>query len=202
MIPFRTFCLTLPENPQRTFKAKEHFESRGLPVEFFNAIHGPTAGLSTIHPYEVDNPGSGFRMGFVPTGIFLAHYNLWMALQLLPDAHFLVLEDDAQFPDDWKPRFESALADSPPDFDMLYVGSCCCKGLPKTQINGIVWEVKYPQCTHAYIVAKKALPTLLSTNRRIWAPIDIAMTFHSHPKMKVLTCLPRIVTQFDTNIPE
>ena len=100
MIPFRTFCLTLPENPQRTFKAKEHFESRGLPVEFFNAIHGPTAGLSTIHPYEVDNPGSGFRMGFVPTGIFLAHYNLWMALQLLPDAHFLVLEDDAQFPDD------------------------------------------------------------------------------------------------------
>lgn len=197
----RTFCLTLPENPGRKEAASEHFRKRGVSVEFFNGIHGKTAGLNTIHPYELDHPGSGFRMGFAPTGIFLAHYILWSALQLLPEEHFMVLEDDAMFPENWRQRTEQALQDTPGDFDMLYNGSCCCEGRPKTQIKGEVWEVKYPQCTHAYIVAKKALPVLLSTLRKIYAPVDIQMNLHSHPGMKIYTVLPRLVSQFDTDIP-
>lgn len=201
MIPYRTFCLTLPEKPARTLAAKNHFGERGVEATFFNALHGPTAGLSTIHPYEIDNPGSGFRMGFIPTGIFLAHYMLWAALNMLTDDHFLILEDDAQFPENWTERMCQALKDTPPDFDMLYVGSCCCAGRPQTQIKGEVWEVKYPQCTHAYIVAKKALPVLLATNRKIYAPVDIALNFNSHPQLKVLTVLPSIISQFNTIIP-
>jgi len=194
----RIFCLTLPEKPERTEKARKHFQERGVSAEFFKAIHGPTAGLSTIHPFEVDNPGSGFRMGFVPTGIFLAHYMLWSAIMLLDNEHFLILEDDAQFPLGWGNRVGQALSDAPLDFDMLYIGSCCCAGRPQTQIKGEVWEVKYPQCTHAYIVAKKALPVLLSTNRKIYAPVDIALNLHSHPLLKVYTVLPAIVMQEET----
>lgn len=198
----RTFCLTLPEKPQRTAKAKDHFNALTVRnVEFFDAIHAEKAGLATIHPYEVDHPGSGFKMGFGPTGCMLGHYMLWGALNLLWDEHFLILEDDAKFPEDWHTRFTQAMNDTPPDFDMLYVGSCCCAGRPQTQIKGEVWEVKYPLCTHAYIVAKKALPILLKAHRKFWAPIDIAMTMESHPQMKVYTVLPRIVEQFDTVIP-
>ena len=203
MIPTRTFCITLPESPHRKEKARAHFQQRGLhDVQFFDGLHAEKAGLSTVHTYEVDHPGSGFRMGYKPTGIWLSHVMLWSALTLVHEDHFLILEDDAQFPENWHTRFVSALNDAPKEFDMLYVGSCCCKGCPQTQIKNEVWEVKYPQCTHAYVVAKKALPIMLATNRKAYAPIDIALIRHTHAQLKVFTVLPRIISQFDTEIPE
>lgn len=199
----RTFIITLPEKPQRREKMAAHLKERGLHTyEFFNGLHGEKAGLSTVHPYEVDHPGSGWRMGFAPTGIWLSHVMLWNVLDHLHDDHFLILEDDAKLPEDWHTRFINALNDVPKGFDMLYVGSCCCKGRPQTQIKNEVWEVKYPQCTHAYIVAKKALPLMLQTNRKCYAPVDIALMLHSHPHLKVYTILPSLFSQFDTNIPE
>lgn len=198
----RRFCLSLPETPERTEKAREHFrQQRVYDVTFFHGLHAEKAGIQTHHLYEVDNPGTGFKIGFKPTGIWLAHWALWSALNLLWDEHFMVIETDAKFPDDWHTRVNSALTDAPRDFDMLYVGSCCCDGRPRTHIKGDVYEVKWPLCTHCYIVAKKALPILLETQRKIWAPIDIGLTFESHPKLKVYTVLPRIVEQFDTVIP-
>lgn len=199
----RPFIITLPEKPARKEKLIAHFKERGIhSYQFFDGLHAEKAGLSTVHPYEVDHPGSGFRMGFAPTGIMLSHYMLWSVLNFLHDDHYFIMEDDAKFPEDWHARFTQALRDVPKDFDMLYIGSCCCKGRPQTQIKGEVWEVKYPQCTHAYILAKKAVPQLLADHRKFYAPVDIALTFHSHPNMKVYTVLPRICDQFDTVIPD
>lgn len=201
MMPLRSFCLCLPESPERTEKAKAHFrEQLVYDVTFFEAIHAEKFGLRTLFPYEVDNPGSGFNMGAKPTGIWLGHYMLWGALNLLPEDLFMVLEIDAKFESGWHSRISQALSDVPRDFDMLYPGSCCCGGRQKTHVKGEVYEVKYPMCTHCYIVAKKALPVLLRTQRKCYAPIDISMNFHSHPEMKVYTVLPRIVDQFETNI--
>ena len=197
----RTFCITLPETPERTAKAKAHFASRQLDVQFFNGIHAEKFGLSNVFTYEVDNPGSGYNIGFKPTGIWLSHYMLWGALNLLQDDHYLILEVDAEFPENWRGRVEKAIADAPNDFDMLYIGSCCCGGQKQTHIAGEVFDVRYPQCLHAYVVAKKALPVLLETQRKVYAPIDISLTFHSHPLLKVFTVLPRIVNQFATIIP-
>ena len=201
----RRFCLTLPETPERTEKARKHFqEMRVYDVTFFNGIHAERAGLQTHHLYEVDNPGTGFKIGHKPTGIWLSHIMLWAALNLLWDEHFMILEVDAQFGPDWHTRVNSALTDAPRDFDMLYVGSCCCKGRPTKHIKGDVYEVRWPLCSHAYIVAKKALPILLASQRKCWSPIDIGLgfdTFDKNPEMKVYTVLPRIVEQFDTVIP-
>lgn len=199
----RTFVITLPEKPDRRVKMAAHLKERGLHTyQFFNGLHAEKAGLATIHTYELDHPGSGFRMGFAPTGIWLSHYMLWSTLNFLHDDHFLVLEDDAQFPEGWHERFTQALRDVPPSFDMLYIGSCCCKGKTQTKIAGDVYDVRYPLCTHAYIVAKKALPVLLANSRKAWAPVDISMTLECHPHLKVYTVLPRIVDQFDTVIPD
>jgi GR25 family glycosyltransferase involved in LPS biosynthesis len=200
MLP-RTFCITLPETPDRTEKARTHFDSVGLVVEFFNGIHAEKFGLKTIFPYEVDHPGSGFNIGFKPVGIWLSHFMLWSALSLQSESHFLVLEIDAKFPSDWRGRVEKALQDTPPDFDMLYIGSCCCEGRPQRRVKNDVWDVRYPLCTHAYIVAKKALYTILMTQRKCYAPIDIGLAFHTLPQLKVMTVLPRIIEQFDTIIP-
>jgi GR25 family glycosyltransferase involved in LPS biosynthesis len=200
MLNLRTFCICLPEYPERKEKAKKHFNERGLAVEFFDGIHAEKAGLRTIHNYDVDHPGTNFNIGHKITGIALSHIMLWSALNLLWDEHYLILEDDCQFPPDWHSRLSAALKDVPQDFDMLYPGSCCCEGKPKTHIAGEVYDVKYPMCTHAFIVAKKALPVLLSTQRKIYGPIDCMLVFHTLPKLKVYTVLPRIFDQFDTII--
>lgn len=199
----RTFIITLPEKPERRVKMEAHLKERGLHTyQFFDGLHAEKAGLSTVHTYELDHPGSGWRMGFAPTGIWLSHVMLWSMLNFLHDDHFLVLEDDAELPENWHDRFTQALRDAPPEFDMLYVGNCCCKGKQTTHIKGEVYDVRYPLCTHAYIVAKKALPLILKNSRRCWSPVDISLTLECHPHLKVFTVLPRIFGQFNTNIPE
>jgi GR25 family glycosyltransferase involved in LPS biosynthesis len=203
----RTFCLSLPDNeaPGRTQAAMKHFRSANPPLndfQFFYGLHAEKAGLSTVHPYEIDNPGSGFRMGYKPTGIWLSHVMLWSALMLVHEDYFFILEDDAKFPDGWHARFVQALQDVPRDFDMLYVGNCCCKGAPTTHIKGEVFDVRYPQCTHAYVIAKKALPVLLANTRKCWAPIDLALKLEILPLLKAYTVLPSIFSQFNTEIPE
>jgi GR25 family glycosyltransferase involved in LPS biosynthesis len=199
----RTICLTLPETPERTDKARAHFAEQGLEdVEFFWGINGPLAGLSTTHVYEVDNPGSGFRMGAKCTGLWLSHYMLWNALTRAPEEQFLILENDAKFDENWKPRFQQALKDAPTNFDFLFIGSCCTDGWPKTQIGGEVFRINgtAPQCTHAYVIARKCLPFVLGTLRKCWAPLDCQLIFECFPSLKVFTLLPRAVSQFDTEI--
>jgi len=201
MSPIPTYCITLPEQPERKQRAIVHFREVGLEPRFVDGIHAERFGLKTVFPYELDNPGSNYNMGFGRVGCWLSHYTLWAALNLMWDDIFLVVEDDAKFPPDWHPRTMNALRDAPADFDMLFIGSCCCEGKPKTSVTGEVFAVEWPLCTHAYIVARKALPVILATQRKCYAPIDISLALHTMPKLKVYTVLPRIVEQFDTIIP-
>ena len=94
----KTFCLCLPEYPEQIEASRKHFAEAGLTdVEFFWGFNAPHAGIATTHCYEVDNPGSGFKMGSKPTGIWLSHYMLWSMLTRQPDDLFLILESDAKF---------------------------------------------------------------------------------------------------------
>lgn len=189
----------MPESPERGEKARKHFQERGLTdVTFFDGIHAEKAGIRTVNPYEVDNPGSGFNIGFRVLGVALSHIMLWSALRLLWDENFLILEDDCCLPEDWHVRLSNAMRDVPQGWDMLYAGNCCCQGKPSTHIAGEVYEVKGPLCTHMYAVARKALPTLLRTHRKLYGPVDCTMVFHSHPLLKVYSVLPSIASQFDT----
>ena len=95
-----------------------------------------------------------------------------------------------------------AVKDTPSDFDFLFLGSCCCKDAPKTHVKGDVWDVRYPQCNHSQIIARKAMPTLLRTQRRFYAPADISLAANAFPHLKVYTLLPRCADQSDTKIPE
>ena len=218
-------CLATPvEDPQRYAAARTHFADRRLEgVRYLHGLHKSTSGLDTTHLYMVDRPepdAEPYRMGPHPTNIWLGHYFAWQALKLSNDNYWLILECDAQFPEDWRERLEQALCDVPKDFDLLYLGSCCTQGRPRTHIAGDVYELEgvAPQCNHGYILAAKAVPVFETTLRRVWAPIDIQQvteTFrHGHPlprcvpaeaparRLAVYTVLPRIVGQFDTEIGE
>lgn len=198
----KTYCVCLPEYPETIFKAQEHFMASGLPdVEFIWSIHAEIAGLATTHPYERDAPGSGFRMGAKPTGIWLAHLIAWNVAMRCSDEHVMILETDAQFQDGWKEKLDAALKIVPSNFDFLYPGHCCMEGHDRTHVGGDVWESKAIQCTHSYIVRRGVLPFMLKTIRKCYAPIDIQMQLECFPYLKTYAIMPRIIDQFNTIIP-
>ncbi len=196
----RPFVVVLREMPEKEAFIMKHFKDVGMEAEPFQGIHGATAGLRTVFPYERDAPGSGWNIGQKPVATWLSFYMLWSALNLLDNQYFMSCEWDAHFPANWRERTEAALRDVPMDFDLLYLGSCCCGEAPKNHVRGEVWDVRWPLCGQATIVAKKALPVMLRTQRKVYAPLDISLLLHTHAHLKVYTVLPTIVTQFHTEL--
>lgn len=210
-ITVRPFVMVVPEFPEKTAFIQKHLREVGIEAEEFPCICAydklvapaePVAGLTTLHTYEVDAPGSGYRIGPKSVALCVSFISFWTMCMFLPDDYFLFIEWDCKLAPDWKKRAEQALRDVPPDFDFLFLGSCCCKDKPKTHIKGEIYDVKYPMCNHFQIIAKKAMPTLVRTQRKIYAPADISLAFHAFPHLKVYTLLPRCADQFKTNIPE
>ena len=212
----RTICITVNDdnyirmgglygdnasNSTSMSRTCQHHSERGVIAQFFYGIHAPKLGVETTLPYEVDSPGSGFKIGPKPTGCWLSHRALWAACLLLPDDLFFIIEDDAKFPEDWSARVNQAVLDAT-DFDVLYIGSCCTGDKPTRHVAGNVYEVQWPFCTHGYIVRRSALHTLIETQdeARCYAPIDVSLALHSLPKLKTRVVKPRILDQFDTEI--
>lgn len=183
-------------------RARQHLGEYGIAPQFFYGIHAERLGLAVTKPYEVDHPGSGYRMTSRPCGCWLSHRALWAALLLLEDDLVLVLEDDVRLDANWRDVFPQAVADAG-DFDMLFVGSCCTQNKPTRHVAGRVYETQWPLCTHAYVVRRRALMTLIETQDAtgLYAPVDIALGFHSLPHLKAYTVLPRIADQFETELP-
>jgi Glycosyltransferase family 25 (LPS biosynthesis protein) len=206
----RTVCITLHDGgysrihgtARTSESAAQHFAERGVaPVQFYWGLHAERLGVDTKKTYDLNFPGLGLTIGARPTGCWLSHRSLWAALLLFPEDAFLILEDDAKFPENWHERTERALADVPQDWDLLFIGSCCAMDKERSHVAGDVWAV-HPFCTHAYLVRRKALDVLIRTQDAVgcYAPIDVSLALHSMPALKTFACLPRIVDQFHTEL--
>lgn len=170
-----------------------------IALERFYGVNAAKMGLTTIHPYEIDHPGSNYIMPSKHVGMHLSHFLLWRHLkEYHSEPVYTVFEDDVRMVSGWQERFITSINSVPDDWDMLFLGSCCTDGKPSSHVLGNVHKVYYPLCTHAYMVSRKALPVLLETQEKSWAPIDLALNFNSFPMLKVYTVLPRIADQYDT----
>lgn len=129
-------------------------------------------------------------------------------MQYQPDESFVALEFDVRFVEGWQEQFDKAMNVLPDDWDMVYLGSCCCKGRTSYEVKALpsgvelmttnLYDVRYPLCGHAIMYRKKCLETLLDVHQSISMPLDIAMFHHSLPKLRVYTILPPICVQADT----
>lgn len=197
----KTLCLTLRETPEIEAKARQHFAERGVgDVTWIYGIHAAKAGLITTNTYDVDNPGSGYTIGGKGVGIWVSFIMTFQIALHMEGSHFLFLEHDCCFDPDWKERAEQAMKDVPPDFDFLFLGSCCLRDdKMKTHVKGDVWKVHFPMCNHCCVVAKKALPLVIERlSRKAWAPLDIQLVREVFPHLSVYALLPRLAGQFDT----
>lgn len=205
----RTFVLTVRRPIKRFDDTCAHLDEIGIKYEPFYGFDNQITRLNAKDSFDIDR--SGERLEAKHVAATLTHYLLWGVMQYQPDDSFVALEFDVRFVQDWEMQFDLAMAVIPNDWDLVYLGSCCCKGREmvavfpkddgpyKNMTN--LYEVKYPLCGHAIMYRKKCLETLLNVHQKINMPLDIAMFNLSLPLLKVYTILPRIVEQHATFLP-
>lgn len=199
MKPDKTFVLTV-DRPLRLFdETASHLTKEGIEWERFNGLDNQKLRLTPVDTFDIDRVGE--RIGPKHVAACLTHWTCWKVCSHLPGDVFWILEYDVRMVPDWQAQYDRAMSVLPQDWDVLFLGSCCCAGRETNHIGENVYEVKYPLCGHAWAVRKKALPVLLGEHQRIYAPLDIALVFGALPKLKVFTILDPIVTQAGTPLP-
>lgn len=182
-----------------------HFKEEGLNVYWVEGVHAEKWGLQSRHIYLLDGkPEEQFYIGTPKVGGFLSWYVLYHIMKAMNYSHYFILEMDARFINGWREKLEQALKDVPEDFDFLFVGSCCAMDKEPVHIKGDVYEFPYrgeekwqhyPQCGHAYIIAKKCVQLLIDTQRDVANPVDISLIKYAFPKLKIYAILPRLANQ-------
>ena len=206
----RTFVLTVRRPIKRFDDTVNHLDEKGIKWERFDGMDNQICRLQAMDTFDLDRAGERLQAKHVAAT--LTHYLLWQTMKYQPDESFVALEFDVRFVETWEAQFYDAMSVLPDDWDLVYLGSCCCKGresypVTKKFLNGAqattnLYDVRYPLCGHAIMYRKKCLETLLTIHQKINAPLDISMFMYSLPKLRCYTILPRIVEQHNTPLPE
>ena len=203
----KIFCLTLKDTPKRKEYVEQHFKQHDLDVTFFEGINGKIFGLKTIIPFMDDilyhNPN--WKPGDCPptyitsghVGCILSHYMLWKTISYFPDDEFLILEDDVILCDGFKEKLMDYKSRLPNDWQYVFVGHCCLpdKQYVHKQSDNIYTTSWPPMCTHAYMIKKESIKTLIETNSMAWAHIDIQIQKRSLKLLKHYVFLPSLADQ-------
>lgn len=196
----KTFVLTVRREIKRFNDTVKHLDEQGIKWERFDGFDNRITRLQAMETFDLDRAGE--RLEAKHVAATLTHTLLWKVMQYQPDESFVALEFDVRFVEGWKEQFDQAMAVLPDDWDLVYLGSCCCEGREKYRVgNSNLYDLRYPLCGHAIMYRKKCLETLLTIHQKINMPLDIAMYHMSLPKLRVYTILPRIVEQHATFLP-
>ena len=193
----RTFCVTLRETPKRKEEAIKYFEQVGLKAEVFDGIHGESFGLKTNIPNYNILQGREYFITQGAVGCILSHLTLWNILLHQPEDEFLIVEDDVKLCDDFYEKFAKFKLELPEDWEIAYLGYLLPSGESVDAAAHVSENVVIctPMCTHAYMVKKSALKTLIETNQLAWSPLDIQIGERSLPKLNHYASKVPLVTQ-------
>ncbi len=201
--------LWLPDAPEwveQKENAEKYFAEQGIEnIDWVAGIHAHKWGVQGTHIYLLDGrPEEQFKIGDKKVGGFLSQYVVYNSMLRSAESHFMFMETDCEFIDGWKEKLNEELKNVPEGFDFLFVGSCCAADKEPIHVAGDIYEfpfrgeenwTMYPQCGHCYIVAKKALPHIIATQRDAGNPADVSLVKYSFPQMKVYAILPRLAHQ-------
>lgn len=200
MNPPRTFVLTVDRPIKRFDETVKHLDEQGIAWERFDGFDNQRCRLNAKETFDLDRAGE--RLEAKHVAATLTHWAAWKVASYLPYDSFWFLEFDVRMVEGWREQYEKAMNVMPDDWQIIFLGSCCCKDRDTTHIAENVYEVKYPLCGHALQIRQSAFPTLLHEHQRINMPLDIALFHNSLPKLRTYCILPRIIEQHATYLPE
>jgi len=184
----KAYCIVCPQLPERQAAAEAHFRERGLEVESFAGVHGPTWGLATRK-----RRADGQAMSSGSVGLMLSHWTLWRVAERLDDEEVMIFEDDVILPEDFKQQFWRSYEQLPDDWQFVFVGFV--GRFPQEPVTERVSLVRYPYGTHAYLVKRTALRTLIETNQEARTHLDLQLIDNTLPRLKCYTFTPSLAGQ-------
>lgn len=188
----------------RTADGITHFESVGITdILKVKGIHGESFGIEGTLEYNHDNPHLHHKIGTPNTSLCLSMQIVYQIELHHKADYFLFLEDDSRFKENWREVVERSLNEIPKDFDFLFIGSCCAEGKDRERVGTHLYKysnphkkyAEYPLCGNAYIVAKKAIPKILETQKSAYVNVDINLAVNTFNHLNVYAILPRVVEQ-------
>lgn len=195
----RIWVLSVERHIQRYDDTSIHLDRLGIPFEKFNGFDNTKTRLLPMDSFDFDRVGE--HIGPKHIAATLSHMAIWFVMSYQPDDHFIVFEYDVRIATNFAEQYAEVMENLPDDWQVCFLGSCCCAGRKQTQIKGNVYEVEMPLCGHALMYRKSALPILIREHQKIHQPLDIAMVTQSLPLLKTYVVLPRIVEQHGTPLP-
>ena len=197
MIP--VYCITLDLQGKRAQRTIEEFRQCGVTPAMVRGINAAKWGLKTsieLHhnegkPYFID-PGG--------VGCTLSHWSLWNHLFLSKVHEAMIVEDDVKLCYGFQQEFDKSYAELPGDWQLAFVGHCCAGDKPSTQVTPRIWDVRWPMCTHCYLVKHSALEVLLDHAAQVRTKLDAMLVEDVFEKslLKAYTFQPRQAEQYGT----
>lgn len=155
------YIINLDRSTDRMAEMARQCEEQGIPFARFPAVDG--AKLSPQELKRLVTPLCRLGCTRSMVGCALSHMALWRAVVEGGYARTMVLEDDARLVPQFKQKLRRALADVPPDFDVLLLG---CFFLCDRQRD-------YP----AYLQAVKPLVPSKRDDARTWGSVFVPEFF-------------------------
>lgn len=195
------FCISLKRTKERTDYARELFRKQNLNVRFFNGIDCQDLNLEDFNLYETvheDRKEWKIRSGVI--GGSFSHILLWNTIWRMGYEEALILEDDVEFVDDFKEKFEVTYKELPTDWNMFRLGAIYWPGTSGEIFKVSPHLVKYhPVCFHAYMVKRSILKTLIQTMSISFIDIDWAVLYDLKDLLKIYIADPVLVTEKSYN---
>ena len=160
----KAYCINLKRRPDRLKHITKECEKHDLEMVLIEASDG-----------KIDFPDAPPRIWQAAYGCQLSHIK---ALELIFESgeDGLILEDDCQFDNDFKERFDKCFNELPNDFDVFFLGGSLLLENSSESYSDNLLRAKRVLCTHSYYVSRKAVKSLLNKAKEKQGKIDVIYT--------------------------
>lgn len=191
----KTFVISLSDFPIRTQHIVSECQKHNIDFEFFDAVNGYKLGVIPEEYNKLEFPSKNVKMSKGAMGCAMSHYILWNLIKYLPYEEFLILEDDCIFEDNFWDKFKERYEQLPPNWQMAFVGWIHYgKDIIFSRISDSL-SVRIPSATHAYMIKKTAVQTLIESLHPIHSPVDLQLIDKAYPKLDYYVFEPSLVKQ-------
>jgi|SRR5579871_3045993 len=200
MVP--VYAITLDINGTRAKRTVEEFRPLGVTPTLFRGIDARKWGVHTTTKMK-DHEGKPYFIAPTVCGCTLSHWMLWNHLITAKVPEALIVEDDVKLCVNFQDEFDRSYAELPKDWEFTFVGCCCADGRLALPLSPRIEEIRWPMCTHCYLVKLSALEKMMEPMAELRVPTDIALLENVFEKgiVKALTMRPNLALQYDTYIP-
>lgn len=193
------WCIYCSQLPQRRLEVQKEFESHGIEMNWWHSVHARSFGIQSagFGPTEIENVPHSTNCGYV--GLTIGWWMLWQHLALSNHpGPFMCFEDDAILCEDFKNKIEEFAKSLPDDWDIGWAGTTG-HHVPEEVLNSgnpfTLCATGFPGGTHALLIQKRALSTLMKYNHCAEILIDNQLVKTVLGKLNVYAFWPTLARQ-------